>query len=209
MTEEKKKENKTSGSSESVGKEKKATGGYEISGRDKKTSPRRRTIKALIDTVRLLINVAAVAVLVAVLLIPVLRIYGNSMTPSLVEGDLVVSIKGADFERGDIIAFYYNNKVLVKRAIAFEGDWVDISEDGELYINGELQAEPYVEEQALGTSDITYPYQVPEERYFVMGDDRAVSVDSRSSTIGCVAQEQVVGKIVFRIWPLNKIGPVE
>ncbi len=172
------------------------------------TPQQRKSIKALLDTVRLLIDVAAVAVLVAVLLIPVLRIYGNSMTPNLVEGDLVVSLKGANFKRGDIVAFYYNNKVLVKRVIAFDGEWVDISEDGELSINGEVQSEPYVQSQALGTCDIELPYQVPEDRYFVMGDKRAVSIDSRSSAIGCVAKEQIVGKIVFRIWPLTKFGPV-
>ncbi|MDO4519847.1 MAG: signal peptidase I [Eubacteriales bacterium] len=174
----------------------------------KKPTSRKKTLKAFIETIRLLINVAAIAVLIAVLLIPVLRIYGNSMTPTLTEGDLIISIKGANFERGDIIAFYYNNKVLVKRVIAFPGEWVDISENGEVSINGELQAEPYVQNQALGTCDIKLPYQVPEDRYFVMGDKRAVSIDSRSSSIGCIAKEQIVGKIVFRIWPFKDFGIV-
>lgn len=177
-----------------------------VKSREVRAKRRRRTIRALIEIVRTMINVAAIAVLIAVLLLPVLRIYGNSMTPTMVEGDLVVSIKNANFDRGDIVAFYHNNKVQVKRVIAFSGEWIDIDEDGNVSINGELQNEPYVQNQALGTCDIELPYQVPEDRIFVMGDKRAESIDSRSSVIGCVAKEQIVGKIVFRIWPLNKFG---
>ncbi len=161
------------------------------------------------STIYILLAVAAVAVLVATLLLPVLRIYGSSMTPSLFEGDIVVSVKGMDFRRGDIISFYYNNKVLVKRVIAFEGEWVNIDEDGNVFINGEPLDEPYVEEKALGECDIKLPYQVPDGRVFVIGDHRATSVDSRTTTVGCVAEEQVVGRIVYRVWPLNLFGPVE
>ena len=113
------------------------------------------------------------------------------------------------FDRGDIISFYYNNKILVKRVIAFEGEWVNIDEDGNVYVNGALLDEPYVKEKAFGECDITLPYQVPDGRVFVMGDHRATSVDSRSSTVGCVFEEQVVGRILYRVWPLSQMGPVE
>ncbi|MDO4623347.1 MAG: signal peptidase I [Eubacteriales bacterium] len=209
-------DNKTAGTAAAADKpektessDRKAAKSEDVKKKEEEAKRRRRTIRALVETIRTLINVAAIAVLIAVLLLPVLRIYGNSMTPTMVEGDLVVSIKGANFDRGDIVAFYYNNKVLVKRVIGFPGEWIDIAEDGTVSINGEVQTEPYVQEQALGTCDIDLPYQIPEDRIFVMGDKRAVSIDSRSSAIGCVAKEQIVGKIVFRIWPLNKFGRPE
>lgn len=164
--------------------------------------------KALRGTVYTLITVAAVAVLVAVLLLPVLQTYGDSMAPTLVEGDIVLSLKGGGFDTGDIIAFYYNNKILVKRVIAQAGQWVDIAEDGQVYVDGEPIDEPYAE-LAFGECDLELPYQVPESRVFVMGDHRAVSVDSRSSVIGCVAEEQIVGRIFFRVWPLADFGPID
>lgn len=151
---------------------------------------------------------AAVAVLVATLLMPVLQITGNSMTPTVSEGQYVVSLKGTSPAMGDIIAFYYNNNILVKRVIAGPGDWVNIDEYGNVSVNDEPLDEPYVYEKALGECDIDLPYQVPDGRYFVMGDHRSTSVDSRSSTIGCVAEEQIVGTIVFRVWPLNEFGPL-
>ena len=165
--------------------------------------------KAVRSTVYALITVAAVAVLVAVFIMPVLRIYGSSMTPTVDEGDYVVSLKGVDLEAGDVIAFYYNNKILVKRVIAKSGDWVDIDESGNVYVNNELLEEPYLTEKAFGDCNISLPYQVPEERVFVMGDHRSVSVDSRNTAVGCVADEQIVGKIIFRIWPLNAIGAIK
>lgn len=161
------------------------------------------------STIYVLLTVAAVAVLVATLLLPVLRIYGTSMTPSLKEGDIVVSVKGASFERGDVVSFYYNNKILVKRVIALEGEWVNIDEDGNIYVNGTLLDEPYADEKALGECDIQLPYQVPEGRIFVVGDHRATSVDSRSTTVGCVFEEQIVGKIVYRVWPFEDFGAVK
>ena len=164
--------------------------------------------KAVRSTLYALITVAAVAVLVAVLLLPVLKIYGTSMTPTLTEGDIVLSVKGSKFETGDVVAFYYNNKILVKRVIAHSGDWVDIDDDGNVSVNGVLIDEPYVKEKALGECDIMLPYQVPESRVFVMGDHRTTSVDSRSKSIGCVAEEQIVGKILFRVWPFNGLGEV-
>lgn len=175
----------------------------------KRVRYRQRYHSAIRSTVYTLLTVAAVAVLVATLLLPVLRIYGASMTPSLYEGDIVVSVKKMDFERGDIISFYYNNKILVKRVIAFEGEWVNMDEYGNVYVNGTLLDEPYVKEKAFGECDITLPYQVPDGRVFVMGDHRATSVDSRSSTVGCVFEEQVVGRIIYRVWPLDNFGPIE
>lgn len=162
--------------------------------------------KALRSTVYSLITIAAIAVLVAVLLLPVMQIYGTSMTPTLAEGDIVVSVKGAALETGDVVAFYYNNRILVKRVIANAGDWVDIDENGTVYVNGVRLDEPYVSDLAMGECDIELPYQVPEARIFVMGDHRSVSVDSRSTTIGCVSEEQIVGKILFRVWPLSAFG---
>ena len=164
--------------------------------------------QVLKNTVGGLITVAATAVLVAVLLLPVLRIFGRSMSPTLREGDIVLSLKTADFTTGDVVAFYYNNKILVKRVIASSGDWVDLDEDGTVYVNKQRIEEPYLTERAYGETNIELPFQVPESRIFVMGDNRAVSVDSRNTAVGCVSEEQVVGKIVFRVWPLQDIGPV-
>lgn len=160
------------------------------------------------NIVFMLITVSAIAVLVATLLMPVLQIYGSSMTPTLTEGNIVVTVKGNDFKQGDVISFYYNNKILVKRVIAFQGDWVNIDEEGNIFINGQLLDEPYLTEKAFGECDIELPYQVPDGKVFVCGDHRATSVDSRSSTIGCVSEEQVVGKIIFCVWPFNNFGTI-
>ena len=162
----------------------------------------------LSHTVFLLVVVAAVAILVAVLLLPVLRIYGSSMNDTLNEGDIVVSIKGNDLSTGDIIAFYYNNKILVKRVIGTPGDWIDLDTDGNVYVNNVKIDEPYLMDKALGDCNIELPYQVPESRVFVMGDNRSVSVDSRNTAVGCVAEEQIVGKIVFRVWPVETFGQI-
>ena len=161
------------------------------------------------STVYTLITVAAVAILVATLWLPVFQIYGNSMAPPLQDGEIIFSVKTSELEPGDIISFYYNNKILVKRVIARPGDWVDIDEAGNVLLNGVPLEEPYLEEKALGDCDIPLPYQVPDGKYFVMGDHRSISVDSRSTAVGCVAQEQIVGKILFRVWPLNDFGLVE
>ena len=156
-----------------------------------------------------LLVVAAVSVLIAVLMLPVLRIYGTSMSPTLSEDELVLSVKGNDFETGDVIAFYYNNKILVKRVIAQAGQWVNIDSDGTVYVDNVAIDEPYVDNKAFGECDIELPYQVPEGRVFVMGDHRDVSVDSRNTAIGCVAEEQIVGRIVYTIWPFRSFGFVK
>jgi len=160
------------------------------------------------STISTLIVVAAIAVLVATLWMPVLQIYGNSMTPTLSEGQIVVSLKNSDFEQGDLVAFYLGNKLLVKRVIAGPGDWVEITADGDVFLNGVLLEEPYVSEKALGQCDLQFPYQIPEDRYFLMGDHRETSVDSRSSVVGCVALEQIVGQIVFCVWPFAEFGEI-
>ena len=161
------------------------------------------------NTIYMLITVAAVAVLVAVLLMPVLQIYGNSMSPTLTEGNIVLSVKGSNFKSGDIMAFYYNNNILVKRVIAQAGDWVDITADGTVYVNNVALDEPYVSDKAYGETNIEFPYQVPESRVFVLGDHRSVSIDSRNTAVGCVASEQIVGRIVYRVWPFDRFGRVE
>ena len=161
------------------------------------------------STVYTLVIVAAVAVLVATLWLPVLQIYGNSMTPTLQDGEILFSVKTAEFEPGDIVAFYYNNKILVKRVICGPGDWIDMDEDGTVYVNKAPLAEPYLEEKSLAECDIALPFQVPDGRWFVMGDHRATSVDSRSTAVGCVSDEQIVGKIIFRVWPIKRLGSVK
>lgn len=162
----------------------------------------------LFNTIGTLVVVAAAAILVANLWLPVLQVTGTSMSPTLQEGQVLMASKGHDFKTGDVIAFYFNNKILVKRVIAMPGDWVNISDDGTVYVNDIAIDEPYLKEKALGDCNIELPYQVPESKIFVMGDNRSVSLDSRNTAIGCVSEEQVVGRIAFAIWPLSKIGKI-
>lgn len=170
---------------------------------------KKRYHTVLKSTVYTLITVAAIAILIATLWLPVLQIYGTSMTPTMVNGDIVFSLKTSDFEQGDVVAFYYNNKILVKRMIANPGDWVDIRPDGTVLVNSKELEEPYVTEKSFGDTNIDLPYQVPDGKIFVIGDHRSTSVDSRHTTVGCVAQEQIVGKILFRIWPLDRISIIK
>lgn len=166
------------------------------------------TRKALISAIYILIVVAAAAVLLATTCLPVLRIYGSSMAPTLGEKEIVVALKGADFASGDVVAFYVGNKILVKRCVATPGQWVDIDENGNVLIDGVALDEPYLTAKARGECNINLPYQVPEGRYFCLGDNRATSLDSRHSSIGCIAEEQVLGRVVCRVWPLNKLGGI-
>ncbi len=175
----------------------------------KRLKYRRDYGKLLRSTVSSLIVVAAIAVLVSMLLLPILRVTGTSMTPTLQNDELVVCHRTGNFAYGDVIAFYYNNKILLKRVIGLSGDIIDFDEDGTLYLNGERCEETYVSDLALGECDIELPYQVPEDRIFVMGDHRSTSVDSRSSTVGCIAEEEIIGRVVLRIWPFEALGFIE
>lgn len=162
--------------------------------------------RALRSTLYTLLVVAAIAILVATMVMPILQISGTSMTPVVSQGDITMVVRGSNPVRGDIIAFYYNNKVLIKRVIGLPGEWVNIDADGNVYINDELLDEPYITDKALGDCSIQLPYQVPDGRYFVIGDHRSTSRDSRSTLVGAVSEEQIMGTVTLRIWPLDRIG---
>lgn len=170
---------------------------------------KRNFFSTIRSTIFMLIVVAAVAVLVAVLFLPILRIYGKSMKGTLDNGDIVVSVKGSGFDTGDVVAFYYNNNILVKRVIAYSGQWVDMDKQGNVYVNDKLLKEPYLKTKHYGETNIEFPYQVPEGRLFVMGDNRESSVDSRNTAIGTIAEEQIVGRLVFKIWPIDDMGWID
>jgi len=164
--------------------------------------------KTLKSTVFALLTAAAAAILVATLWLPVLQIFGSSMTPTLQEGEIVVSVKANTMSPGDVVAFYYGNKVLIKRYIAGPGSWVDIKEDGTIYVDEQPLDEPYIVNKAFGICDLELPYQVPEETYFLVGDERETSVDSRHSSVGCISKEEIVGKIIYRVWPFEAFGSI-
>jgi len=170
---------------------------------------RRNYRSTLLSTVSALVIVAAVAVLVSMLALPVLQVVGESMTPLLHQGEIVIAPRGTAFQKGDVIAFYFNNKILVKRVIANAGEWVNIDVDGNVFINDEPLEEPYLTEKALGDCNIALPYQVPDGKIFVMGDHRSTSSDSRNTAVGCVAQEQIVGRVMLRVWPLSEFGVIK
>ena len=162
--------------------------------------------QALRGTVSMLVVVAAVAVLIATLFLPILQISGDSMSPTLEHDEIVVLLKTKNFNRGDLIGFYYQGKILLKRVIALPEDEVAIDGDGNVYVNGALLEEPYVTEKTLGDCDLEFPYQVPGTGYFVMGDKRSNSVDSRNSVIGAIEREDIIGKVFIRVWPFSEIG---
>lgn len=169
---------------------------------------KKRYVRTLRSTVRTLLVVAAGAVLVSTLLIPALQVTGTSMEPTLENGEIVLASRGSTFECGDIVAFYYNNKILLKRVIALPGDQVVVDKDGSVFVNGDVLDEPYLTEKSLGECDIEFPFQVPDGKLFVLGDHRATSIDSRSTSVGCVPSDLVVGKIVFRVFPFSSFGEV-
>lgn len=162
--------------------------------------------KTLKSTIYVLILVVAISSLLSTLLFPVLKIYGESMFPTLTHGDIVLCVRKSKYEQGDVIAFYHNNRILVKRVIGVSSDFVNIDEDGNVYVNDILLEEIYVSEKIYGESDIEYPYQVPEDSYFVLGDDRESSIDSRDSEIGTISKEDIIGEIIFNLWPMKRIG---
>lgn len=167
-----------------------------------------RYSKLLRSTLYALIIIAAIAVVIATLVFPVLEIYEATMAPTLEQDDIVLSVKGKEFETGDVIAFYYNNHILVKRVIGTPGDWVEFDIKGNVYVNSKLLIEPYIEKKDIGEYDIEFPYHVPENSYFVLNDEREESLDSRSSIIGTISTEDIVGKVVFKLWPIKRIGGI-
>lgn len=158
------------------------------------------------STVYTLIVVASIAVLIATLVLPVLQISGESMEPTLSNGDIAVLVKTKRFERGDLCAFYYSNKILIKRVIGLPGDQIVIDAEGTVYVNNEPIDEPYISDKAFGECDIEFPFEVPEEQLFVLGDKRSTSIDSRNTVIGCIARDDILGKIIFRVWPFGKMS---
>lgn len=162
--------------------------------------------KILKNSFYILLLVVAISTLVATFLFPVLQIYGKSMEPTLSEKDIVITLKSSSYKKGDIIAFYYNNHILVKRIIATSSEWITIDEEGNIFVNNKLINEPYIIKKSFGKSDIEFPYQVKEGTYFVLGDERTTSIDSRNSLIGTISNEEIIGKIIFKVWPINKFS---
>lgn len=174
-----------------------------------KERSRNKFLQALRSTINSLIVVAAVAVIIAMLVLPVIQIQGTSMSDTLQDRDIVVALRGSGYKTGDVIAFYYNNNILIKRVIASTGQWVDITEDGTVYVDNVRLDEPYISEPARGDCNIQLPYQVPDGKIFVMGDHRATSLDSRNTSLGCISEDMVVGRLLVRVWPIPAIGPIQ
>lgn len=178
----------------------------QIEGELKRLRRKQNSRRIFRQTVFSLLVVAAVAVLAAMLFFPIFRVTGSSMEPTLHPKEIVVCLKSSRFQSGDLVAFYYNNKVLLKRVIGTAGDTIEIDDSGNVFVNGSQLDEPYITKKSLGQCDIDFPYQVPDNRIFVMGDNRETSVDSRTTAVGCIADEYVIGKVFLRIWPLERLG---
>lgn len=181
----------------------------EVSQERQRLQHQKKYRRVLSSTIYALIVVAAIAVLLATLFLPVLQVSGSSMEPTLKDEDILVLAKTGNYEQGDLVSFYWQNKLLIKRIIGVPGDVIHIDESGNVSVNGQLLQEPYVDELALGECDLTFPYQVPENRYFVLGDHRSVSIDSRSSAIGCIEKDQIIGKVFMRVWPINSLSLID
>ena len=181
----------------------------QIEGELKRLRRKQNSRRIFRQTVFSLLVVAAVAVLVAMLFFPIFRVTGSSMEPTLQPKEIVVCLKSSRFQSGDLVAFYYNNKVLLKRVIGTAGDTIEIDDSGSVFVNGSQLDEPYITKKSLGQCDIDFPYQVPDNRIFVMGDNRETSVDSRTTAVGCIADEYVIGKVFLRVWPLEQLGSLD
>lgn len=181
----------------------------QIEGELKRLRRKQNSRRIFRQTVFSLLVVAAVAVLAAMLFFPIFRVTGSSMEPTLHPKEIVVCLKSSRFQSGDLVAFYYNNKVLLKRVIGTAGDTIEIDDSGNVFVNGSQLDEPYITKKSLGQCDIDFPYQVPDNRIFVMGDNRETSVDSRTTAVGCIADEYVIGKVFLRVWPLERLGSLD
>lgn len=181
----------------------------QIEGELKRLRRKQNSRRIFRQTVFSLLVVAAAAVLAAMLFFPIFRVTGSSMEPTLNAKEIVVCLKSSRFQSGDLVAFYYNNKVLLKRVIGTAGDTIEIDDSGNVFVNGSQLDEPYITKKSLGQCDIDFPYQVPDNRIFVMGDNRETSVDSRTTAVGCIADEYVIGKVFLRVWPLERLSSLD